>query len=93
MRAYNAIVSIGISELNKDAKILFIQNLSELDWIKIDGLSETWEVHNVCENKDDARFNIMHGVMQAKAESGFPGALKIVIAFDSGRPTFVTLTE
>lgn len=87
-------VSIGISDMITSKKKAFIQTLTTLNWHKVEGLSETWELSiKECETKDDARFTIIHGVMQAKMESGFASSLKIVIAFDNGTPTHVTLTD
>lgn len=94
MKTYKTIVSIGISDMTVQERKVFADTLFALNWHKVEGLAETWELSVAeCENKDDARFTIMNDVMQAKIESRYLGAIKILIAFDSGRPTHITLSE
>lgn len=93
MKTYKAIVSIGISDMTTKIRTVFIQTLTVLNWHKVEGLVETWELSLTdCKNKDKARFTIIQGVMQAKMECGYSGDLKIVIAFDSSRPTYISLS-
>ncbi len=78
---------------DKERKV-FTETLFALNWHKVEGLAETWELSIAdCDTKDDARFTIMNGVMQAKLDSRYLGAIKILIAFDSGRPTHITLSN
>lgn len=94
MRTYKAIVSIGLSDMTAKVRKAFAQTLTVLNWHKVEGLAETWELSVAdCDTKDDARFVIMNNIMQAKLECSYSGSLKIVIAFDSGRPTHITLTN
>ena len=93
MKTYKAIVSIGISDMTNKVSKVFIQTLTVLNWHKVEGLAETWELSLTdCENKDMARFTIIQGVMQAKMECGCSEVLKIVIAFDYGKPTHISLS-
>lgn len=94
MKTYKSIVSIGIADMTDKERKVFADTLFALNWHKVDGLAETWELSiALCDCKDDARFTIVHGIMDAKQVCGYSGSLKILIAFDSGRPTHITLSE